>query len=384
MTSYNQLPYDTRPVAATHPDRLATVAILLGLDPAPIGSARVLELGCGNGRNLMPMASNHPDATFVGLDLSQVQIGQGRQLAVKLDNLELIAGDLAEFSSEQPFDYIIAHGVYSWVPPAVQQALLAVTARCLSPDGIAYISYATLPGAYSRRALSEMLRWGVPEQPDPVRRVEQARDFAGFLGRHLSNRAPASATLRQLMIEVGGMSDAYVMHDHLSSVNEPVMFSDFVRRAHAESLQYLGDPQFHTMFPSDVDLAALNEVAGDHLQLEQLLDFVLQRPFRTSLLCHSPVAIDRSLTPARLLPLCASTTAEARGLDFGEWSYRSRGRPVFTTRSAVIAQAFDTLVGSDVAVPVASLAPAEHSAELCEVLLSAYVAQQIELSTLPG
>ena len=62
--SYEQLPYESGPHYPTHPDCLASVATLMGMAPADVSTARVLELGCGNGGNLIPMASVLPQARF--------------------------------------------------------------------------------------------------------------------------------------------------------------------------------------------------------------------------------------------------------------------------------------------------------------------------------
>src|SRR6185503_4920215 len=105
--------------------------------------ARVIEIGCAAGGNLIPYAAAHPQARVVGIDLSQVQIDQGRARtrALGLDNVDLIAGDIArmDLAGLGQFDFVIAHGVYSWVPAEVQKALLSAFRRLLAPEGVAYM-----------------------------------------------------------------------------------------------------------------------------------------------------------------------------------------------------------------------------------------------------
>src|SRR6516165_1854731 len=93
LATYDELPYESYPFVFTHPDTLATAAILFGLNPPPVEACRVLELGCASGGNLLPMAEALPGSHFVGLDLSARQIDAGRQVAatVRLDNLDLRA-----------------------------------------------------------------------------------------------------------------------------------------------------------------------------------------------------------------------------------------------------------------------------------------------------
>ena len=134
--TYDELPYESHAFPQTHPDRLSVIARLFGMQPAPLEGCRVLELGCGNGANIIAMAALMPDATFLGVDLSprQIEVGQARIAELGLTNVELRAADLLEIENDLPvFDFIIAHGLYSWVPPNVQQAVLRICSRHLSP-----------------------------------------------------------------------------------------------------------------------------------------------------------------------------------------------------------------------------------------------------------
>src|SRR5262249_49773642 len=123
-SSYDEMPYMHRAFPQTHPDRLATLAKLFGLTPPDLETCRVLELGCASGDNLIPMAVTLPNAQFVGLDFSERQIdeGQGIVEALQLANIELRHADITHIDqSWGNFDYIICHGIYSWVPEAVRE-----------------------------------------------------------------------------------------------------------------------------------------------------------------------------------------------------------------------------------------------------------------------
>lgn len=147
--SYDELPYPSLSYAPTHPDRLATLATLLGMDPAPVGQCRVLALGCAGAGNIIPMAYVLPDAEFVGIDASARQIKRGQTVveALRLDNISLEHLDIQDITPGLgEFNYIIAHGVYSWVPSEVQDSLLRVCKENLASNGVAYVSYNTYPG----------------------------------------------------------------------------------------------------------------------------------------------------------------------------------------------------------------------------------------------
>ena len=153
-TEYDLISYPAMPRQQTHPDRLAAVGKLFGMKPAPVERCRVLEIGCSDGGNLIPMACALPESRFVGLDLAAGPITEGKNAArdLKLDNLALHACDLREIDeSWGEFDYILAHGLYSWVPPEVRERILSVCRERLSADGIAFISYNAYPGGHIRQ-----------------------------------------------------------------------------------------------------------------------------------------------------------------------------------------------------------------------------------------
>src|SRR5262249_14504487 len=158
LASYDEVPYDSLPFAESHPDTLATVATLLGMTPAPVTRCRVLELGCAGGGNLIPMAWALPESHFLGIDLSQRQIADGHQAVAAMDlaNIELRHASIMDVdSSFGAFDYILAHGVYSWVPAEVQEKTLEICRRNLASQGVAYISFNSYPGWRGLRILRE-------------------------------------------------------------------------------------------------------------------------------------------------------------------------------------------------------------------------------------
>src|SRR6185295_8664840 len=111
-TSYDTMPYPTGTYPQTHPDRLATIATLFGMTPAAPDRCRVLELGCGDGGNLIPMAFALPESRFLGIDLSTTAVASGRELIAKtgLTNIALEARNLLTFEPEAGgYDYVIAH-----------------------------------------------------------------------------------------------------------------------------------------------------------------------------------------------------------------------------------------------------------------------------------
>ncbi|TMH59524.1 MAG: methyltransferase domain-containing protein [Betaproteobacteria bacterium] len=323
-TTYDDVPYTSLPFAQTHPDRLAALARLFGVEAPSLERCRVLELGCASGGNLIPMALTLPGAEFVGIDLSSVQINDGLAVvaALGLGNVRLSATSITEIDSASgPFDYIIAHGVYSWVPDEVQTRMLDICSRQLAPDGIAFISFNTLPGWRTRGVVRDLMRYHAMQFAEPRARIEQARGMADFLASSVAAANTGYETLVRAEIEtLRGQADDYVLHEYLEDTNEPLYFHQFVERAGNHGLQYLADADFGTMLASNFapEVAqALVRIAPDVIRQEQVMDFLRNRTFRQALLVHESVRVNRKITPDRLrgLGISGSFQVEAAAFD---------------------------------------------------------------------
>lgn len=312
---YDVVPYKSHPFSQSHPDRLATIGTLFGLNPAPIDGCRVLELGCASGGNLLPMADQFPGSRFVGIDASSRQIEQGNELLADggLVNVELKCQDILDFDSEHTFDYIICHGVYSWVPPQVQQKILEICQRFLMPHGIAYISYNTYPGWHMRGMIREIMQYRAQSFIEPRQKLNQARGLLTFLSNSVkSEKNPYGLLLNQELDIVCRKDDSYLLHEYLEEVNDPVYFHEFIQRATDTRLQYLGEAQYGVMsvenFPQVVrDM--LQGVSRDMIELEQYMDFLRNRAFRQTLLCHADAPLKRSAQHENLVHLRVASNA---------------------------------------------------------------------------
>src|SRR5579884_2024888 len=185
-TSYDDIPYVSNPFLQSHPDRLATIATLFGLSIIRVDRCRVLELGCASGGNLLPMAQSFPESTFIGIDYSARQIADGQKFVEKLGlkNVQLKCLSILDITPEfGSFDYIICHGVYSWVPPPVQEKILDICRRNLTPNGIAYVSYNTYPGWHMRGMIRDMMLYHASHFTEPLTKVRQARALLDFLAQ---------------------------------------------------------------------------------------------------------------------------------------------------------------------------------------------------------
>ncbi|MGE0826406.1 MAG: methyltransferase regulatory domain-containing protein [Candidatus Binatia bacterium] len=304
---YDTILYPGFPLAQAHPNRLATLATLLGMTPARVEQCRVLEVGCGDGTNLISVALGLPEAHCVGFDLAAAGIEKGQAVIKKLGltNTTLQTMDLMDIGREfGQFDFIIAHGFYSWVPEAVRDKLLSVCSENLAPNGVAYVSYNTYPGAHLRNMVRDMMRFHVSEFSDSQQRVAQARAIVKFLaGAAKTDDGVYPQILQKEEARIAGFRDSSLFHDDLAECNAPVYFYQFVEHAARYGLKYLAEAQFFEMqagiFAPDV-VETVNQISDSLIAKEQYLDFLKGRRFRQTLLCHSDRELEYSLTPDKI------------------------------------------------------------------------------------
>lgn len=316
-SSYDEVPYKSYSYPYSHPDYLATTATIFGMRPKAIKSCRVLEIGCASGGNLIPMGYSLPQSEFLGIDLSKRQTDAGQQ-AIKdlgLANIEIRNLSVLDVDDKLgEFDYIIAHGVYSWVPTEVQEKILETCEKRLSENGVAYISYNTYPGWHFRGMIRDMMLYHTAQFEDPAVRVAQARYLLTFL----SSSAPAKDDAYAIMLRnelniLSNQDDSYILHDHLEETNDPIYFSEFVDRAEKHGLQYLAEAEFGSMLPSNFPnevFFTLRRIANDIVRMEQYMDFVRNRMFRQTLLCRQGIQLNRDLDPHNLINFFVASPAK--------------------------------------------------------------------------
>ncbi len=293
-TSYDEVPYVDDPYPQSHPGHLAVVAILSGLKPAPVGSCRVLEIGCARGGNLIPMAVGLPGSAFVGIEPSAGQVATARSVveALGLDNIAIECRSVLDVGAELgTFDYIICHGTYSWVAPEVQGRILDVLAGNLSPGGVAYLSYNTFPGWRLRGLARELMIYHAGRYDRPSDRAREARLVVEFMAASAAPFDRAYANwLREECEHLHRLPDANLLHDLLEEINDPLYFHEMVRRAAAKDLRFVSEVQSSLVASESLPAPALDvlrRLARDEMEFEQFVDFVVNRRFRQSVFCHA-------------------------------------------------------------------------------------------------
>lgn len=291
--AYDQAPYESYAHPLSAPGHLAATAWLFGLDAPDVATARVLEIGCATAGNLIPFAAMYPRAHAVGIDLSSRHVRQGRKRvqALGLSNVQLIEGDVARLDLERlgRFDYVICHGVYSWVPDHVQAAILAACRKSLTGRGIAYVSYNTYPGWKAKEIVRDAMLLGVGDAAEPADKVARARAMVEFLQAVAAPESVLGLALADHAAMASESGDYYLLHEELEVVNSPCYFREFAERARSHGLEYLADVQPEFMFARNYGKTAVDHLAetlDDQILLEQHLDFVVNRSHRGTLLVH--------------------------------------------------------------------------------------------------
>ncbi|WP_323028811.1 class I SAM-dependent methyltransferase [Castellaniella defragrans] len=303
--AYDKRVYTSNAFSYASPGHLRAAAHLYGLDTVPLEKARVLELGCAGGGNLLPFALAYPQAQVVGLDLSSVQVAQGQELiqALNISNLRLHAMSLTDVTPEfGQFDYIIAHGVFSWVPPDVREAMLRILRDNLSPQGIGYISYNTYPGWKAGDIVRDAMLLHSHNAQSDEEKLASAKAMLSLLSDGIWAGNPLAPSLRAVVAQLNQLSDYYIAHEYLETFNNPCYLLEFVNLAQQYGLAHVGDAdpcsEMSAAYGQNVQLShSLVALGQPRMLRQQYLDFAIGRNFRKSLLVHDDRESEIRISP---------------------------------------------------------------------------------------
>lgn len=288
VSSYDNVAYPSYPHSLSHPDHLATIGCLAGLSAPPTTGRRVLELGCGEGGNLLPLVETMTESHFVGVDASEEQIEKARAIArtLQYEQVRFECADLLEWQpAREPYDVIVCHGVFSWTTEPARQAVLRICGEALAPHGLALINYNTYPGWFRMAMVRDLLRWETEGLESPQERVQVARRAAERLrGDLASDPSPYAQYVCQQLAAVEQYSDAFLFHSFLNVVNRPLYLHEFVKRAADHGLRYVGDADLANMFRPRTDDWLQRPL--DDARHQQRMDYQRGTTSRYSILCR--------------------------------------------------------------------------------------------------
>lgn len=319
---YDEVPYSSFTFPQTRPDRLATLGTFFGMEPAPPEKCRVLELGCGDGTNLLSFAYILPESNFVGIDLGErhIEDAKGAAAELQLANLEFHCEDVVNFSRDRfgEFDYIIAHGLFSWVPETVRTKVLEIYSECLTPQGVGHISFNAYPGCKIREMLWDMMKYYTAAIDDPMQKVAGGVQYLSFLNFAADKDTPYQTLINAELAQYSQRTAENIFHDDLSSINQPFYFHEFVELLKPHGLQFLSEVgAFWSESKLRPEIAAkLEDLGDDIIRREQYTDFIKGRPFRSTLVCRDSIDLNRQPGPDVLRSFFVASQAEPVSPDF--------------------------------------------------------------------
>ncbi len=308
QTTYEEMPYATFALRLADPNRLAAIARLYGVEVPTPNTASVLEIGCGTGTNIIHLAERYPGSRCVGVDISERHIADGHKIALgsSCSNVELRCGDIRNAAlGHGEFDYIICHGVYSWVAPSVRQHLLSLISSALSENGIALVSYNVLPGWRSRGILRDIMQTGAMHRvlstgsDTPETRLDGAMELLRLVAEKRGETGELYGTyIREGIERFQDSHPSYLFHEYLEECNEPFLFSTFMRDAELHGLQFVSEAKPSMMSVDEMGekvSSYLDGLGGDLLAREQCIDVLRNRMFRETILCKGSIPLKRDL-----------------------------------------------------------------------------------------
>lgn len=294
--SYDDLMYESKAFSQTAINALEARARMMGLKPAAAGNAKVLELGCSMGGNIITQALYYPDAEFIGIDLSGRQVAQGNAIIEKmgLKNVRLEEKDILTIDeSFGKFDYIIVHGIWSWVPDTVKDKIFSICRNNLTEHGIAYISYNVYPGWKRSEQIREIMLFSSSgmQGESLVSRTRKGLDTVNALAEILEgDKGIKNNEKLQSMRNVLGRNGYYVAHEYMEAFNDPIYVNGFIEWANRHRLAYIGDTKLSMSFISWMAEHTRERIKalanGDYIAKELYSDILFDSEFRRSLLCR--------------------------------------------------------------------------------------------------
>ena len=351
MNPYDLVEYPSYAIPQSYPDKIAVVASMFGMTPVPPSHARVLDVGCGSGGNLLPMALLWPDSQYVGIDLASTAISKASATAERLglSNTRFECVDLMDLPPDfGEFDYIIAHGFISWVPTFVRQRLFEVCRDRLTPQGIGYISYNAYPGCHVRDMFRQIMREHARGITEPNERAAAARSIVETIAESGISADALQELARAERDIICRKSTGALLHDELEAHFHSLYFHEFEALAARNGLQFIYEAVYNEGQPplqlteESAELLRQAQSRG-FLVHEQYLDFLKLRRFRQCLVTHAGVALERDAPARKMHKFHYAAALQRTGVPEGVEFSNSGTKAAVVTANPITVEALDRI-----------------------------------------
>jgi trans-aconitate methyltransferase len=292
------------------PARLAYIATINGhRAPGLDGRFTWCELGCGQGITALVLAATHPSGEFHACDFNAAQIERAEALrrAGGVDNLRFHARSFGEMLDEDlpPLDFIVLHGVYSWVPEAARGEIREFIRRRLAPGGLVMASYNAMPGWAHLQPIRRMMRAHAEAAPgSSLDKARAAFAYLDFLARNRASYFAALPAAADHLAKMATQDIRYVAHEYLTPHGDPFWFDEVAAAMATAGLAFAGSMTPADNYPELMMPAAfrsLVESAPTRAALEAHRDVVANTSFRQDLyVAQAPGPLDPAIGLAAL------------------------------------------------------------------------------------
>lgn len=293
--SYDSIPYNSKAFMYATASRLESVATLLNLETIDSRKARILELGCSFGGNIISQAMYNEDSYYVGVDLSEVQINEGKKIIEKmqLKNIELYSMDFLNFDYEKfgKFDYVICHGVYSWVPDIVKDKILEIISNVLSDNGLAYVSFNAYPGWKTQSLIRDIMLYSNKyyDSLDNNEKINRSKIILSMINDQ-KKLFEDNKNFEENVNNVLNKDNYYLIHEYLEEYNDPMYLHEFDDRLVEKNLKHLSSvtlsDSFITNYNKEVQKNIIQLSKDNHIVKEQCIDYMKNTLFKRSIICR--------------------------------------------------------------------------------------------------
>lgn len=270
----------------TTPAHLHWVALLQGYK-MPLERFRYLDLGCGQGFNLIQMAALHPQAEFVGVDFMPEHVANAKRLAAdaSISNVTFIEADFTRLAKDPCqlglFDYVVAHGITTWVSAAVRLALFSLAQSVARPGGLFYNSYNAYPGWLHVTPFQHLLL----QYQKQLDSFSATKKSIAVLSKLIESNGPIHRALPGLKTQLSTISSkdpSYVPHEYSNHSWQPVFSSEMIMLAIEHKFKFMSSATlaevFQGCYPADLNQIIQSE--RDPITRETIRDLALFQSFR--------------------------------------------------------------------------------------------------------